>query len=76
MKDIIRNYIELNTGVKDISNEVEIFNEGIVNSLFAIELMIFIEKEFNIKVNVEDLDLDHFKSINSISEFIEAKKNF
>nr|WP_278320081.1 phosphopantetheine-binding protein [Haloimpatiens massiliensis] len=59
-----------------MSNEVEIFNEGIVNSLFAIELMIFIEKEFNIKVNVEDLDLDHFKSINSISEFIEAKKNF
>ncbi|WP_102399050.1 phosphopantetheine-binding protein [Haloimpatiens massiliensis] len=68
--------LSVSQGVKDISNEVEIFNEGIVNSLFAIELMIFIEKEFNIKVNVEDLDLDHFKSINSISEFIEAKKNF
>ena len=52
---------------------MELFNEGYVSSLFAIQLMMFIEKEFDIKIRVQDLDMDHFKSNNAIADFIKAK---
>ncbi|MEC2849591.1 acyl carrier protein [Bacillus cereus] len=50
------------------------FEEGLVNSLFAIQLMTFLEKEFAIKVTMDDLDMDNYKSVNSIGNFIRNKQ--
>ncbi|GGA37464.1 hypothetical protein GCM10007416_07970 [Kroppenstedtia guangzhouensis] len=54
--------------------DTEIFEEGLVNSLFAIQLMTFLEKEFAIKVTMEDLDMENYKSVNAIGKFIRNKK--
>lgn len=73
-QDIIRRYILENVNIPDLDDEFDIFDAGIVNSLFAIELMTFLEKTFNIKVTMDDLDMENFKSVNATSEFVRRKE--
>ena len=58
----------------DLQPDEDIFALGFVNSLLAMQLVAFVEKEFGIQVADEDLDLDNFRSINAISGLI-ARKN-
>ena len=73
-QNIIRNYILENINVPDLDDDFDIFTAGIVNSLFAIELMTFLEKSFSIKVTMDDLDMENFKSVNATSQFVQTKK--
>jgi methoxymalonate biosynthesis acyl carrier protein len=52
-----------------------LFESGIVNSLFAVQLMTYLEKTFRIEVTMDDLSLENFESINSTSSFVLSKKN-
>jgi len=56
-----------------IADDEDIFNLGFVNSLFAMQLVMFVEKEFNVIMGNDDLDFDNFKSIDKIVELIESK---
>ena len=73
IKNKLKEYICQSANLTALEDDVELFNEGYVSSLFAIQLMMFIEKEFDIKIRVPDLDMDHFKSINAIADFIKDK---
>jgi acyl carrier protein len=73
-QDIIRKYILDNIDAPNLGDDFDIFEAGIVNSLFAIELMTFLEKAFNIKVTMDDLDMANFKSVNSASQFVLKKQ--
>jgi methoxymalonate biosynthesis acyl carrier protein len=53
-----------------VEDDLNLFNSGLVNSLFAMQLVLYVEKQFNIKVENEDLDLKNFNSVNAISEFV------
>jgi len=57
----------------DIDPDYDLFASGMVNSLFAMQLVLFVEKEFGIQVANEDLDYENFKSLNAIVGFIEKK---
>jgi methoxymalonate biosynthesis acyl carrier protein len=57
----------------DLQPEEDIFALGFVNSLLAMQLVAFVEKEFDVRVEDEDLDLDNFRSINAISRLVERK---
>jgi methoxymalonate biosynthesis acyl carrier protein len=57
----------------ELQPEEDIFALGFVNSLLAMQLVAFVEKEFGIRVEDEDLDLDNFRSINAISSLIARK---
>ena len=57
----------------DLQPEEDIFALGFVNSLLAMQLVAFVEKEFGIQVGDEDLDLDNFRSIQAISALIDRK---
>lgn len=58
----------------ELQDDEDIFALGFVNSLFAMQLVMFMEKEFEIRVENNDLDLNNFRTINSISSFITTKK--
>jgi len=73
-QDIIRGYILENISIEKLNDDFDIFEAGIVNSLFAIELMTFLEKTFSIKVTMDDLDMENFKSVNASSHFVQRKK--
>jgi acyl carrier protein len=58
----------------DLQPQEDIFALGFVNSLLAMQLVAFVEKEFGVRVEDEDLDLDNFRSIQAISNLV-AKKS-
>lgn len=75
MKDLIIDYVKVNAWGKSIDDDTPIFELGYVNSLFAIELMCFLEKNFQIKIRTADLDINNFRTINTICDFVENKRN-
>ena len=75
IKKLITDYVKVNAGDKNIDYDTPIFELGYVNSLFAIELMCFLESNFRIQIQTTDLDINNFKTVNSICEFVENKKN-
>ena len=56
-----------------MEDDEDLFASGLVNSLFAMQLVLFVEKEFSIKVENQDLDIANFKSVNAITGFIQSK---
>ncbi len=57
----------------ELTDDQDIFEMGFVNSLFAMQLVLFVEKEFDFSVEDGDLDIANFRSINAINELIERK---
>lgn len=57
----------------EIKDDDDIFALGYVNSLFAMQLVMYLEKEFQLSIDNTDLNLDNFRTINAICSFIECK---
>lgn len=57
----------------ELEDDQDIFALGFINSLFAMQLVLFVEKEFDIKIEDDDLNIDNFRSINAITELVERK---
>ena len=72
-KGKIRTFLSRYIRNHELQDDEDIFASRLVNSLFAMQLVLFIEKNFQIKVENEDLDLKNFNTLNSISAFIERK---
>ncbi|HKN98219.1 MAG TPA: acyl carrier protein [Pseudonocardiaceae bacterium] len=51
------------------------FAVGLVNSLLALELVAHVERRFGITVEVEDLDLDNFRTMHRTAEFVRRKRS-
>ena len=73
LRSQIRDYLERVTRYPDLRDDQNIFEGGIVNSIFAVELVVFIENQFNITVENDDLDLANFASINALATFVARK---
>lgn len=68
----IRSYFE--QVVSDpVRDEEDIFARGIVDSMFGMQLVAFVEDEFAIVVEKNDLDIRHFSSIAALAAFVETK---
>lgn len=69
----IRNFLSRYIRNYDLANDTDIFGGGLVNSLFAMQLITFLEKEFAITIENEDLKLDNFRTINAMVNLLEKK---
>lgn len=58
---------------REIGSDEDIFALGFVNSLLAMQLVQFLEKEFGITVEDEDLDFENFRTIQNITTLVERK---
>jgi acyl carrier protein len=47
-----------------------------VNSLFAVQLVTFLEKTFAIEIGMDDLDIENFKSLNATTAFVMRKNGW
>lgn len=56
-----------------LQDDDHIFSLGFINSLFAMELVLFVEKTFGITVENDDLDMKNFQSVSAIASFVEQK---
>lgn len=75
----IRGYIHKNLTVYDddyvLGNDDLIFELGFVDSVFAIQLVGFLEEQIGVSVQDTDLNLDNFCSVNRIVEFVNTKQS-
>lgn len=58
---------------RQISQDEDIFASGFANSMFAMQLVNFIEKEFQVEIENEDLDIDNFRTIRRIADLVDGK---
>lgn len=73
VKESIRDFIQSSINIDGLGTDENLFESGIVNSLFAVQLMTFIERTFAIEVGSDDLDIENFKSIDATAAFVGKK---
>jgi methoxymalonate biosynthesis acyl carrier protein len=73
IKETVKRFIFSSITITDLDDDDNLFEIGVVNSLFAVQLMTFIENTFGIEVTMDDLDIDNFKSLNAATAFVVRK---
>ena len=68
--DEIRGFIRAKYPQATVEDDQDIFALGFVNSLFALELVMFIEKTFGFQVPNEDIKLDNFRTVVAMEELV------
>ena len=70
IKETVKRFILSSITFTYLDDDDNLFESGIVNSLFAVQLMTFIERTFAIEVGMDDLDIENFKSLNATTAFV------
>ena len=73
IRETVRRFILSSVHIANFGDDDDLFEAGIVNSLFAVQLMTFVEKTFGIEVEIDDLDIKNFKSLNATTRFVVRK---
>ena len=58
----------------ELQDNQDFFALGFVNSLFAMQLVLFVEQEFGISIDNEELDINNFRSINAIVQLVRRQR--
>ncbi|MDD6763054.1 MAG: acyl carrier protein [Clostridiales bacterium] len=72
ISEFIKNQFEIGDD-PDFDNDVHLFNEGFVDSFGAVEIIHFIEQEFNIKITQKDITLFPMNTVNEIAAVVDSK---
>lgn len=72
VKNIISKYIndEFGKRVKKIDDNTELISNGYIDSFLMMSVVIFLEREFKIQIKDEDVTLDNFNTINTMSNLV------
>ena len=57
--------------VEVASEDTDLFEERLLDSLSLVELLLQLEQQFQVTVSIEDLEIDDFSSIRRIDQFLE-----
>ncbi|UCG15025.1 MAG: acyl carrier protein [Deltaproteobacteria bacterium] len=71
--DEVRDFLGQFISNIDIDPDLNLFTSGLLNSLFAMQLVLYVEQNFGIQVTNEDLEPENFKSLSAIQGFIQKK---
>ncbi|MEU5220620.1 hypothetical protein AB0G79_31060 [Streptomyces sp. NPDC020807] len=72
-KAAIREFILENISESTVGDDDDIFERGLVRSMFVMQLVLFAEQEFGISVTGDDLQFDNFRTVNRIDGLITRK---
>jgi len=73
VKEKIKSYLARFMRNHDLREDDDIFALGFVDSLFAMQLVAFVEQEFGITIQDQDLDINNFRTINAIADLVQRK---
>ncbi len=54
--------------------ETDLLATGRLDSVAVVELLLQLEKRFGLRVEMEDFEIDHFRSLATIATFIAARR--
>ncbi len=72
MKETIRTLIN-NIIMKPVTDNEDLINTGLLDSVSIVELLMTIEKKFHIEVSLADITPSNFSTLNTIENFINDK---
>lgn len=76
-EEIIRNHIARNILFNDkgypYSDDASFVEEGIIDSMNVMEMILFVEENFGIEVADEEIIPDNFNSVRKMADFIRRK---
>jgi methoxymalonate biosynthesis acyl carrier protein len=73
-RQTIRDFVSRFFRGYDLQDDEDLFSTGFVNSMFAMQLVTFVEREFGVTVEGEDMDIDNFRSVDAIDAFVARKQ--
>ena len=57
------------------SPTTDLMETGLLDSLALVELIVEIEQQFGIQIPLEEIEIDHFRSVVRIAEFVGHRKS-
>lgn len=72
--DAISAFLSGQIGNAEFGLADNIFETGLVNSLFALQLVTFIESHFDLSIEDDDLVPENFDSVLAMVSFVESKR--
>ncbi|MFI6457963.1 acyl carrier protein [Streptosporangium amethystogenes] len=54
----------------DVAVDKDLFASGLVNSMFAMELVVYLEQAYGIAIIGEDLKLDNFRTVERMTSLV------
>lgn len=61
----------LNVDVSD--PHLDLIEEGLLDSLMLVDLLMHLEQQFQVTVPLEDLELDNFRTVHAIDSYITSR---
>jgi len=71
----LQSFVEGRFPQSSIATDQDIFSLGYINSLFAMELVMFIERTFSVTVPNEELRIDNFRTVEAMSALVERVRS-
>jgi D-alanine--poly(phosphoribitol) ligase subunit 2 len=73
LTDRITIMLERTLHVRVPSPDVDLLDSGLLDSMSFVGLLLGIEREFGVAVALEDVDLEHFRSVHAIATFVASR---
>lgn len=70
LHDRIRQLFEDSLNIELHSVEADLIEEGVLDSLLLVELLVGLEDTFGIKVDIVDLDIEDFRTVPRIGRLV------
>ena len=58
-----------------LTYDTELLKSKHINSLFALQIVMFVEKEFKVKLTRKEISMENFHSINAIAALVDSHLN-
>ena len=58
------------------SADADLFQEGLLDSLTFVELLLKLEEELGVSISLDDLEPDNFRSVDQIASFVMDNHQF
>jgi methoxymalonate biosynthesis acyl carrier protein len=74
-KGLIRGFLSEHVHGVEVEDDEDLFAGGLVNSLFAVQLVMWVERTYDVTVSGDDIDFANFSSVSAIAEFVQRKRS-
>lgn len=79
IRDELRNHIRSvyvpDAGLDEITDDLDVLDTGVIDSLGVLRLMAWLDRHFDIALSDADISLDDFRSISSIAALVEREQS-
>lgn len=74
LKKIIADKLDVNIAYNDIDETISLFEDGLgLDSIAIVDLIVSIEKDFALSIDDQELNVELFKSLRTLAQFIQGK---